>query len=200
MEIDTNIIEQALRLLGEILEQRNSPRINLVVCGGAALIGHGWVERTTHDVDIVALLDENSGDICSPAPLPEFLLDAAHDVAETIGLENDWLNNGPSRGEGGLYQVGLPEGLKKRLALKDYGPKLTVGLIGRFDLICLKTLAAATQGPGRHFNDLEVLEPTTEELESAAEWAISQDPSPGFHKILTDMLRVMNHNELAERI
>ena len=32
-----------------------------------------------------------------------------------MGLDANWLNNGPSRGEGGLFQMGLPDGFADRL-------------------------------------------------------------------------------------
>ncbi len=50
-------IDQALRLLDGRLVQAGAPPVNLVVCGGAALIMAGLLSRTTRDVDIVALLD-----------------------------------------------------------------------------------------------------------------------------------------------
>lgn len=200
MNIDKDTIERALRLLGEILERRNAPKIALAVCSGAALISLGWVQRTTHDVDIVALIDPHSGELCSPAPLPQALTDASRDVAEALGLEDNWLNNGPSRGEGGIYQVGLPKGFNERLTEKKYSDKLSVSFIGRLDQICFKTFAAADQGPGRHFDDLQTLKPSIEELSEAADWAITQDPSIGFHTILRDMIRSMGYEKLAERV
>jgi hypothetical protein len=46
------------------------------------------VERTTRDVDIVALADED-GALIDPAPLPEPLVGAAREVAEDLSLPGD---------------------------------------------------------------------------------------------------------------
>lgn len=87
--------DQALRLLNGRLTLDGSPGYNLVVCGGAALAATGLVPRTTSDVDIVALMDEE-GVLLDPAPLPADLVAAALDVAIDLGLPADWLNNGPT--------------------------------------------------------------------------------------------------------
>src|ERR1019366_6713832 len=84
-------------------------RCGLVICGGSALIAMSLRRRTTRDMDVVALLSAAQEPI-SPDPLPAFLLRAADQVARDLGLFEGWLNNGPSRGEGGLFQMGLPEG------------------------------------------------------------------------------------------
>ena len=78
-------------------------------------------------MDVVALLSAAQEPI-SPDPLPDFLLRAADQVARDFGLFEGWLNNGPSRGEGGLFQMGLPEGLVGRLTEKEYGPRLAIYL------------------------------------------------------------------------
>ncbi|MBP1611315.1 MAG: hypothetical protein H6Q04_3550 [Acidobacteria bacterium] len=60
-------------------------------------------------MDVLALMN-SSGDLISPDPLPSYLLNTAKEVARDLGLAADWLNNGPSRDAGGLFQLGLPEG------------------------------------------------------------------------------------------
>lgn len=95
--------DEALQLLNGRLALDGAPRYNLVVCGGTALNAMGLVSRTTKDVDIVALMDDNEV-LLDPAPLPQPLVDAALVVAENLGLPKDWLNNGPSSGDGGLFR------------------------------------------------------------------------------------------------
>lgn len=148
-------IQQALKLLNDRLMRNGAPPTGIVVCGGAALIVCDLHQRTTTDVDIVALADD-ARTLFAPAPLPANLLQAAKEVALTLRLPTDWLNNGPSRGEGGLFQMGLPEGFADRLHVQPYGSHLTVYYIDRIDQIHFKLYAAVDRG-GYHTNDLEML-------------------------------------------
>ena len=50
--------DQALRLLNGRLFLAGAPRFNLVVCGGSSLAATGPVTRTTKDVDVVVLKDD----------------------------------------------------------------------------------------------------------------------------------------------
>ncbi|MBI5577361.1 MAG: nucleotidyl transferase AbiEii/AbiGii toxin family protein [Deltaproteobacteria bacterium] len=118
-----------------------APRFNLVVCGGTALIATNLIARTTKDVDIIALMDDD-GALLDPDPLPQSLVDAGGIVADDLGMPKDWLNNGPSHGEGGLFRMGLPEGLAKRLTWKPFGDHLSIGFIDRIDQIYFKLYAA----------------------------------------------------------
>ena len=72
----------ALQSLAIRLEANEAAPIEMVVCGGSALILTGLVARTTRDVDIVALIKQ--GVVCSPAPLTPSLLQAAQEVAEDL--------------------------------------------------------------------------------------------------------------------
>jgi hypothetical protein len=150
-------------------------------------------------MDVVALLS-TSHELVSPDPLPDFLLTAADQVARDLGLFEGWLNNGPSRGEGGLFQMGLPEGFVGRLTEKEYGPHLAVYFIGRVDQIHFKLYAAADQRDGTHLNDLKALHPTSAELEAAARWAMTHDVSEGFKMVLKELLTQIGHESVAERI
>ncbi len=188
-----------MKLLGARLALARVPVIGLVVCGGSALIALGLVKRTTRDVDVLALMDSN-GNLVSPEPLPSYLLNAAKEVARDLGLASDWLNNGPSRDAGGLFQLGLPEGIAGRLHARSYGNRLTVHFIGRSDQIHLKLYAAADSGEGVHLDDLLSLKPDAAELEAAARWAMTHDVSPGFRMILKDMLRQLGYESAANRI
>jgi hypothetical protein len=116
--VNNEIIIKALSLLGRVLEyegEKPSGKISLIVCGGAALVARSLVQRVTNDVDVVALL--KNGELVSPAPLPVSLLLAAEKVADGMNLPKDWPNNGPSSGVGGLFKVGLPDGLEARLGV-----------------------------------------------------------------------------------
>ena len=81
--------------------------------------------------------------LVSSAPLPGSLLEAAKEVARDLGLPDNCLNNGPSSDEGGLFQLGLPQGIVDRLNERVYGPCLTVFFFGRLDQIQFKLYAAA---------------------------------------------------------
>jgi hypothetical protein len=53
-------INKALRLLDGRLTINQSNGFSLVVCGGTALNAMHLIQRTTKDVDIVALMDSNN--------------------------------------------------------------------------------------------------------------------------------------------
>jgi len=117
-----------------------------------------------------------------------------------LALAADWLNNGPSRDAGGIFQLGLPEGIASRLHSRSYGDRLTIHFIGRLDQIHLKLYAAVDSGEGTHLDDLLSLKPDDAELETAARWAMTHDVSPGFRMILKDMLRQLGYETVADRI
>ncbi|MGO8674791.1 MAG: hypothetical protein ACLQVX_02835 [Limisphaerales bacterium] len=192
-------IDQALSLLAGRLDLAQTDPVRLVICGGSALIAMSLRRRTTRDMDVVALLSAAQEPI-SPDPLPDFLLRAADQVSRDLGLFEGWLNNGPSRGEGGIFQMGLPEGFVGRLTEKEYGPRLAIYFIGRLDQIHFKLYAAADQRDGTHLNDLKALHPTAAELEAAARWAMTHDVSEGFKMVLKELLTQLGHESVAERI
>jgi hypothetical protein len=127
-------LERAFKLLSGRLDLMHTESVRLVVCGGSALIATGLRQRTTNDADVVAMMGP-SGELVSPDPLPPFLLEACAQVARDLGLQEDWLNNGPSRNDGGLFQLGLPLGFTDRLTKRDFGARLTIYFIGRLDQI-----------------------------------------------------------------
>lgn len=118
----------------------------------------------------------------------------------TSAFSGDWLNNGPSSGDGGLFRLGLPGGLAERLTWKGYGDHLAVGFISRFDQIHFKLYAAVDQSGGYHATDLHALAPTDEELLAAAAWSRSHDPSPGYRQGLKAFLEEFGHGHLGDRI
>ncbi|MEO7679018.1 MAG: hypothetical protein ABIV39_19870 [Verrucomicrobiota bacterium] len=199
-KLSSEALDGALKLLAGRLDLGATEPIRLVVCGGSALIAMGFRMRTTQDVDIVALM-KSGGQLASPDPLPEFLTIAAAQVARDLGLFENWLNNGPSQGDGGLFQMGLPEGFSERLVEKIYGPRLTVYFIGRIDQIHFKLYAATDQGGDpTHVADLKALKPTASELEAAARWTMTHDTSDGFKMMLQELLKEMGYESIAKNI
>jgi hypothetical protein len=192
-------INEALRLLDGRLKMNQSSSFSLVVCGGTALNAMHLIQRTTKDVDIVALMDSNN-QLVDPAPLPEELLVAAKEVADTLNLPQDWLNNGPSSGDGGLFRLGLPDGFKERLVKNYQGEKLTVYFASRLDQIHFKLYAAIDQLGSYHASDLKQLSPSDEELLEAIRWATTHDPSEGFQAAIKLFLQEFGYERLVDKI
>jgi hypothetical protein len=166
-------LEHALETLGELLKYR-SLRMEVAVIGGTGLLLLGAVVRTTTDVDLVACVE--GGQLRSATPLPPQLQEAANDVARALDLSPRWLNPGPTA----LLDFGLPRGFLGRCHVFDYGG-LVAHVAARYDQIHFKLYAAADQGPrSKHMSDLRSLAPTREELQAAARWCRTQDPSDGF--------------------
>lgn len=68
-----NDLIDSLSLLNDLLDQ-SGKMVSLVVCGGAALSITDAVIRTTKDVDVIALLENNL--IINAKPLPDYVIDA----------------------------------------------------------------------------------------------------------------------------
>jgi len=176
-DVVLHALEEQLRTSGESFE--------LVVIGGTALQALGIVDRSTKDVDVVALMKDST--LLPASPLPPELERAAAIVARDFRLPEDWLNAGPT----GLLEWGLPAGLLDRVETKVLGPNLTVHFAGRFDQIHFKLYAMVDQGAGKHERDLRSMRPTQSELLDAARWARTHDPSPGFEQELRAALRYL---------
>lgn len=179
-----------LSALGEQLAARGE-RFELVVIGGSALLALGLIERTTRDVDIVAL--RYGEDLAEAKPLPEGLLEARDLVARDFSLPHEWLNPGPTE----LLRFGLPDGFVGRLQRRNYGESLVVYLASRYDQIHFKLYAAVDQGPGKHESDLRALEPSADELVAAARWSRTQDPSEGYDQVLRSALATFGVDDAA---
>ena len=186
-------LDQALCLLNEQLELAQTAVTELIVCGGSALVAGQLVNRTTQDVDIVALMKE--GKPVTAEPLPTYLLKAAARVAEIMSLPDDWLNNGPAS----QFTMGLPPGFTQRLHRVLIGDKLHIYYIDRLDQIYFKTFASADRG-GYHITDLKALCPTADELLRAARWCMEQDVSEGFRYIIKEMLTQSGWSHVSEQL
>jgi hypothetical protein len=64
--LDGKTLDLALRSLDIRLADNRAEPVEIVVCGGSALILTGMVPRTTKDVDVVALI--RAGKLLSPDP------------------------------------------------------------------------------------------------------------------------------------
>jgi hypothetical protein len=177
------VIEDALSALSETLDARHL-EYELVAVGGSSLVLLGLITRATRDLDIVAVVE--NGRYVGAGSLPQPLLDAVRDVGEVLGIGIDWLNACPSA----LLDFGLPEGFAERAEVRSFGAS-TLHLASRFDQIYLKLYAAVDQGPrSKHVEDLRALEPSHEELRSAAVWGRTHDPSPAFREELLAALHL----------
>jgi hypothetical protein len=186
--------ELAERLLSALAEQLASlgERYELVVVGGSGLLALGEIQRSTRDVDLVAL---RTGEKLGPAqPLPAPLRRAAERVARDFELDEGWLNGGPTA----LLDFGLPEGFLGRLDSRSYGEALTVHFASRYDQIHFKLYEMVDEGgPGKHEQDLRVLAPSESELLAAARWSRTHDPSDIYREMLLRALRHLGVSNAA---
>jgi hypothetical protein len=162
---------------------RLAAEYDLIVIGGSALLALGLVSRSTQDIDVVALTGSEGLD--EALPLPEPLIDARARVARAFDLPEDWLNSAASAD---MLRLGLTQGFTERLTRREYGPSLTVRYASRLDQIHFKLHATVDQSGGKHFSDLQALEPSQPELLVAARWTRTHDPSEGFLSVLTEAL------------
>ncbi|MCP9490994.1 MAG: DUF6036 family nucleotidyltransferase [Solirubrobacteraceae bacterium MAG38_C4-C5] len=179
--LDATAVGELLHALADQLAVRQQ-RFTLAVVGGSALLVLGLASRVTRDVDVVAVLDGDA--LLAAQPLPERLAEAVRVVARDFGLDEDWLNPGPTA----LLDFGLPEGFYERAHRRAYGDSLAVLFASRIDQIHLKLYATVDQGAGKHLADLEALQPTAQELMAAARWSRTHDPSEGYRSVLTQVL------------
>ena len=187
MSLTSRAQKRSDRLLSSLGEQVAALGLSfeLVVIGGSGLLALGLIERSTRDVDVLAL---RTGDELGTAkPLPAALETARDRVARDFSLPADWLNPGPTD----LLEFGLPVGFIDRLERRDYGDGLTVYFASRYDQIHFKLYALVDQGPGKHEADLRALTPTEEELLEAARWSRRHDPSAGYEQVLREVLAHM---------
>lgn len=190
---DKEKLNHALQLLNEQLILLSAPHTELIVCGGSALLAMHLVNRTTQDVDVVALMRD--GVLVTAEPLPPHLVTAVERVSEMMYLPEDWLNNGPAS----QFVMGLPPGFADRLQRVDIGNKLTIHYISRADQIYFKTFASADRG-GYHIADLKALAPTHEEILRAALWCMEQDVSEGFRFIIKEMLTQTGWADVSDKL
>jgi len=190
-------IERVLGAFSEQLEILGVGTVEMVVCGGAALNVLGYIRRTTKDVDVIAFLEKKGGSVAliQAGPFPPLIKQAADKVQRDFNLPDNWLNPGPAS----VMDFGLPEGLLERTENRTYGRALVIHFLSRYDQIHFKLYAAVDQG-GKHFDDLLALKPSSQELEVAARWSMTHDPSEGFRVILRDFFRRIGHDDVAAKL
>jgi hypothetical protein len=204
-ELNADILRRLLDAVGAHLEARGVTE-SVVVVGGAALCLRGWVERTTADVDVIAMVTRRAdagradggdtggdvGDDSDDSPKGEWrppeigaeLADATQRVARDFGVDADWFNTLI----GSQWRTGQPAALREDVMWIRFRG-LHVGLAGRQALITLKLFAALDQGPRSvRMQDLLVLSPGQEELERASQWVLEQDASEAAPTMLAQVI------------
>jgi hypothetical protein len=177
----------ALDTLGTLLVDRGLA-YEIVVVGGGGLLLLGLIRRPTKDLDALALVE--NGEYVLAKPLPDALVEAIADVAAVQGLDDTWLNPGPTN----QLKQGLPEGFSERTTRHVFGG-LVVNLANRVDQIHLKLYAAVDNDPkSKHVQDLIDLAPTGDELRVAAAWVKQQDAGAEFGGFVDS---VVGHLEVA---
>ena len=205
---DKKYIEDILSALAEQLKAEGINHLELLVCGGAALMVLAFertfnvgrasylMTRTTNDVDVVAFVEKNETGkptIIKAVPFPNSLLRAAARVQRDFNLPNKWLNSEPAS----VVDLGLPEGLMQRVETRHYGDNLHIHFLGRLDQIHFKLYAAVDQSGGKHYDDLLALQPASEEIELAAKWSMTHDVSPGYKEGLKAILKKMGFEDVT---
>lgn len=185
MLLPPNEHAEALEYLGADLAAKNAT-VELLIVGGSGLQLLGIIRRPTRDIDVIAI--RQGGTFLKASGLPAVLKAAIERVRRVVDLPDDWINLGPAS----VMDHGLPQGYEDRLHQRVFG-SLTLHILGRLDMICLKLHAAIDRGEpnGKHAQDLRALEPTKEDLVFAAKWAMTQDPSAGFREVLCRALNDM---------
>lgn len=181
--------DRIFQALGELLEAQGEA-IGIVIIGGMALKVLGIVDRTTSDVDVLAIGDPTENDeptsIRRPDPMPLRIEEAIRRVARDFGLQDDWLNTDVAA----QWETSLPPGLEDRITWHKYAA-LYVGVISRQDLIAFKLYATVDRTKESvHYKDLVALAPTDVELEFARRWITEdEDPSPVIRDQLDQVIR-----------
>ncbi len=183
-EFNALLLRRLLDAVGAHLEAQGLTA-SVIVVGGAALCLRGWVQRTTNDVDVIAVVSDAGDEWIQPG-ISAALEDAIKRVARDFNIDADWIN----ATVGAQWKTGLPDGIREDVEwLRFRG--LRVGLAGRQALITLKLIASVDQWPQSvHRQDLVALLPTDEELERARRWVETQDMSPTFPDAVA---RVITH-------
>jgi hypothetical protein len=167
---------RALEALGDLLASRGQSYA-CVVAGGTSLAALGVLVRVTGDVDVMAVRDIAGELVLAPAEFPAFLTTAIRDVASEFNMPAGWMNTQMAAG----LKAGMPPGFGERLTWRQFGG-LSVGFVGRRDLIALKLEAASDDPPhGRtnvHLGDLISLDATPAELDEAAQWVLAVNVDP----------------------
>lgn len=190
MELSQQNLDEALKLLANLLATRNGAAFWLIVCGGSALLAQEIISRSTEDVDILAIRDWDGG-VDHAFPMPEALKEAAAHVADELHLGGNWLNNADSLHYPDLHL--LPASFWHELKTRDYGHYLKISFVTRSGQIQLKTYAALNRAKPRDLDDLRTLAPTSAETEAAVRWVLDHIPVLSHRDKLPDLLTHLGH-------
>jgi hypothetical protein len=198
MQLTPDALTRFLAELADWLDHYDCDPVEWVVCGGVALALQGLLTRTTRDVDILGNWDTSGFEIAGIADFPKnvklCIERVIQDHPELQGTR--WINLGPRR----LVEFGLPDGFEGRLHAISFGPRLTLQLLGRADLVALKLFAAADVSGSRqdvHYNDLEILKPTEAELNAAVHWTRTLPDFDFIRADIKDAVCRLGHDELG---
>ena len=183
MDLDHRLLTELFGAVGEELRLADA-RIAILVVGGVCIGFRGIQNRTTRDVDVIALVvgDPPHCELIPPDPIPEPLLSAVSRVARDYELQPDWLNTVVGK----QWAGGLPPGILDDVGWLEFGG-LRVALAGRIGLIPLKLFAAIDQGPTSvHWRDLLAVRPDQQELDLATKWVRTQDVGSEFQTFVSD--------------
>jgi len=146
-------------------------KIEIYVIGGANLMAQGINNRTTMDIDVIF-----------PETFSSTLKGMIVQIAKQKGLDEKWMNTGPSRDA--KY---LNDGWIERSTLFFDGNHLKVWMVHREDMICLKLTAALDrQIPDQA--DLLMMKPSDSEWEVARLWAREYDGNPSWSKLIDELV------------
>ncbi len=196
MELSQQNLEEALRLLGNLLATRKGDGFWLVVGGGSALLAQKIITRSTEDVDILAMRDWEGG-VDRAYPMPEALKLAATQVADELHLGGNWLNSAASLHFPDLHL--LPASFWQELETREYGHYLKISFVTRSGQIQLKTYAALNRAKPRDLDDLRTLAPTSVETEVAVRWVLDNLPVLSHRNKLPDLLTLLGHAHLISK-
>jgi hypothetical protein len=194
-------IDGALQRLGSRLVYEYTDPIALVICGGSALNVLNVAQRTTRDVDVLAIVEEMETGIVLRLDkvLPDDFREVVAWVAQDLQLEEDWLNMGP---KDVLSVYGAPAGMTERWEEREYGPSLKAFFISRLDQVHFKLLAAMDpKARARHLEDLKYrIKPSEEEVRAAVEWLLDRKTSPQFRDRMRLIVGALGYDNICDDI
>ena len=194
-------IEGALQRLGSRLLYEYTDPIALVICGGSALNVLNVAQRTTRDVDVLAIVEETQSGIVLryDRALPDDFREVVAWVAHDLQLAEDWLNMGP---KDVLAVYGAPEGMTERWEERNYGPSLKAFFISRLDQVHFKLLAAMDpKARARHLEDLMYrIKPSEEEARAALQWLPNGETSSQFRERVKLVVRGLGYENISNDI
>lgn len=192
--IDKERAELLFSQLGEALQEGGSDPIDILVCGGMALIMQDLVVRPTTDIDGIGCVVDEEGSLVLRSPdMQHAFRQARERVAAANELGNRWINF-QSRT---LIDNGLPEGILERALKSQYGPKLRIRLCSRVDIVALKMWAALDPKRDVDLKDLLSLKVKRDEAEFGARYCLGNQAEKNQ---VAKVLEAIGHDEMAREL